>query len=356
MLRARIGIVVRSLTSSMLSVTAGILPAFAGPATGRSAEVPPELLEHGSSLYRSLCLRCHGETGDDLGYPGILPLAGIDRRIGSGEIAVLSAPFVGRVFEGDDARALVAYLGTLGGEKGFAEPGFVFSPYLLDRKHGDLHSYRVVDVRPKSAYDEGHVGNAVHWPFADQPEAPETQPAAAVAEAMAELGIGPGTFVVVYDEEGGPKAASVWWSLLRAGHERVALLDGGWRGWREAGHAASKGRPRIETAPLRQPSPPRAPDPKAPGDGTRVLRLGSGPEGPEATRDEVRIDWEKTVAGGVLRDASGIATYLAEAGLKIPGRYRIEGPRRDLGSLVFLLSVLGKDVDYEPGDGVLSVR
>ena len=28
------------------------------------------------------------------------------------------------------------------------------------------------------------------------------------------------------------------------------------------------------------------------------------------------------MAGGVLRDASGIATYLAEAGLKIPGRRR----------------------------------
>lgn len=39
------------------------------------------------------------------------------------------------------------------------------------------------------------------------------------------------TQVVVYDDAGGAIAARLWWMLRWLGHERVALLDGGWAGW-----------------------------------------------------------------------------------------------------------------------------
>lgn len=42
--------------------------------------------------------------------------------------------------------------------------------------------------------------------------------------------------VVVYDDAGGAIAARLWWMLRWIGHSRVAVLDGGWRAWGEAGH------------------------------------------------------------------------------------------------------------------------
>ncbi len=37
--------------------------------------------------------------------------------------------------------------------------------------------------------------------------------------------------VVAYDDAGGAIAARLWWLLRAAGHEAVAVLDGGWQAW-----------------------------------------------------------------------------------------------------------------------------
>lgn len=46
---------------------------------------------------------------------------------------------------------------------------------------------------------------------------------------MAAHGIKPATLVVAYDASGGMYAAHLWWMLRWIGHERVAVLDGGWQ-------------------------------------------------------------------------------------------------------------------------------
>lgn len=56
-------------------------------------------------------------------------------------------------------------------------------------------------------------------------------------------GIGSDTQVVVYDDTGGNMAVRLWWLLRWLGHNRVALLDGGWQAWAQAGL------PLQETAP-----------------------------------------------------------------------------------------------------------
>lgn len=48
-------------------------------------------------------------------------------------------------------------------------------------------------------------------------------------------GIGDGVTVVCYDDQNGGIAGRLWWMLRYLGHERVALLDGGYKAWRAAG-------------------------------------------------------------------------------------------------------------------------
>ena len=44
-------------------------------------------------------------------------------------------------------------------------------------------------------------------------------------------GVAPGRMVVAYDERGGMFASRLWWMLRWLGHERAALLDGGFAAW-----------------------------------------------------------------------------------------------------------------------------
>ena len=57
------------------------------------------------------------------------------------------------------------------------------------------------------------------------------------AAAMAERGIGSETDVVVVDHTGGHFATRLWWALKYHGHDRAAVLDGGFHKW------AAEGRP-----------------------------------------------------------------------------------------------------------------
>ena len=46
-----------------------------------------------------------------------------------------------------------------------------------------------------------------------------------------EWGIGNGTQIVAYDAQGGQFAGRLWWLARWLGHDKVALLDGGWQAW-----------------------------------------------------------------------------------------------------------------------------
>ncbi|HCR49303.1 MAG TPA: sulfurtransferase [Bacteroidetes bacterium] len=56
-----------------------------------------------------------------------------------------------------------------------------------------------------------------------------------LAEKISTWGIGEGIQVVVYDAFGGAFAARAWWLLHWLGHPKVAVLEGGWPAWLEAG-------------------------------------------------------------------------------------------------------------------------
>lgn len=63
----------------------------------------------------------------------------------------------------------------------------------------------------------------------------------AFADAMARLGVGDGTHVVVYDTGRTTWATRVWWLLRLFGHNAVSVLDGGLKAWQAGGHAVETG-------------------------------------------------------------------------------------------------------------------
>jgi thiosulfate/3-mercaptopyruvate sulfurtransferase len=92
------------------------------------------------------------------------------------------------------------------------------------------------------SYREGHLPGAVYLDLDDQlAGAPGTggrhplPDTTAFESAMRGAGVSAGSQVVVYDEADSTIAARPWWMLRYYGHERVRVLDGGFRAWKKAG-------------------------------------------------------------------------------------------------------------------------
>jgi thiosulfate/3-mercaptopyruvate sulfurtransferase len=123
----------------------------------------------------------------------------------------------------------------------------VSAEWLLDRL--GQHELVVVDCRfalgspgaGRRAWEEGHIPGAHFLDVDEDLSAPPGEgrhplpDAGDFAAAAAAAGIGADSFVVAYDEAGEGGAARLWWLLRHFGHENVAVLDGGLRGWREGG-------------------------------------------------------------------------------------------------------------------------
>lgn len=93
----------------------------------------------------------------------------------------------------------------------------------------------------------GHLPGAVFADLIEDFSDPEgrfvfTRPGAErFAAAASALGIGPETHVVVYDRVVGQWAARLWWLLRSFGHDRVAVLDGGYAKWTAEGRETDIG-------------------------------------------------------------------------------------------------------------------
>jgi thiosulfate/3-mercaptopyruvate sulfurtransferase len=92
------------------------------------------------------------------------------------------------------------------------------------------------------SYRAGHLPGAVYLDLDGQlagpPGAGGRHPLPETANfeaAMRGAGVGTDSDVVVYDEADATIAARPWWMLRYYGHDRVRVLDGGFRAWRSAG-------------------------------------------------------------------------------------------------------------------------
>ncbi|WP_136679770.1 sulfurtransferase [Neptunomonas sp. XY-337] len=103
----------------------------------------------------------------------------------------------------------------------------------------DTRAYLTDFAKGRALYEAGHIPNA-H--FLDMESVlsgekstqvgrhplPDEQ---AFISTMAAFGVAPGVQVVVYDDMAGAMAARLWWMLRMAGHEAVAVLNGGLPSW-----------------------------------------------------------------------------------------------------------------------------
>ena len=163
-------------------------------------------------------------------------------------------------------------------------------------EHLDDQNLRVVDIRgyvkkrdlgngrqeakyqaARDEYDKSHVPGAVYVDWTrditdlEDPVPVQIAPPDRFAALMGSLGIGDGIHVVVYDHAGGQFATRLWWALTFYGHDRVSVLDGGWKKW------TAEGRPTTTEVPDPHPATftPR-PRPERRAEAGEVLAASQG--------------------------------------------------------------------------------
>lgn len=99
----------------------------------------------------------------------------------------------------------------------------------------------LVDMCKPDQYSKGHIAGAVYldYPMIISGEKPVMGRLPAVEklnQAMSSIGLTKDSHVIVYDDEGGGKAARLIWTLHSIGHDKASLLDGGLISWSNEGH------------------------------------------------------------------------------------------------------------------------
>lgn len=152
------------------------------------------------------------------------------------------------------------------------DPGPLVETDWLQENLGDP-GLRVVDIRgyvrktdlggghqkadylaAREEYGEAHVPGAVYVDWTsditdpDDPVPAQIAPPERFARLMGRLGIGDDTHVVVYDHAGSQFATRLWWAFTYYGHEKVSVLNGGWKKW------SNEGRPTTDEVPYPEPA------------------------------------------------------------------------------------------------------
>lgn len=133
-------------------------------------------------------------------------------------------------------------------------------------QHMDEENLRIVDIRGKvlpatkspphyfshrDAYMASHIPNAV---FVDwmvdivEPGSPSNDVASPkrFSNLMGKLGIDNDTTVIIYDDADSMFAARLWWALQYYRHEKVYVLDGGWKKWTAENHPTTSIMPQVD--------------------------------------------------------------------------------------------------------------
>ena len=141
----------------------------------------------------------------------------------------------------------------------YAKADFLVSPEWLYAHKGDPNLLIVDCPMAEGSYNRAHIPGALQLPVHPYIKAKDSagnitlhrQGPDEFKELMAELGVGPNTSIVLYDERGSILATRLWWVLRYYGHDNAKILNGGWQGWVSSGLPVSFKTPktsdRVET-------------------------------------------------------------------------------------------------------------
>lgn len=127
----------------------------------------------------------------------------------------------------------------------------VLDPSTLLPPRPDFSKYDVVPARDD--FEKGHIPGAAFADVENELSRPDPHlhfmlpDAQTFAGAMARYGVSDGSFVVTYSTTNHWWATRLWWMLKVFGHERVAVLDGGFQKWQSENRPVETGvaRPRA---------------------------------------------------------------------------------------------------------------
>lgn len=108
----------------------------------------------------------------------------------------------------------------------------------------------------RNAYNQAHIPGAVYAHLEEDLSGAITQTSGrhplpdieSFVNFLSQSGVDKSKQVVVYDDAFGSVAGRLWWMLRWAGHDKVALLDGGLPAWQRDGHEMDQRQPQIQKA------------------------------------------------------------------------------------------------------------
>ncbi|GAB5352655.1 sulfurtransferase [Qipengyuania sp. 483] len=110
----------------------------------------------------------------------------------------------------------------------------------------------------RAEFEDGHIPGARFLDLAsfvdEESDVPKAVPSAEqFAERMGDLGIAPGSRIILYDDSAIRSSARAWFILDRYGEDNLAVLDGGLAKWRAEGRELSQRH--VENAPRHRTEP-----------------------------------------------------------------------------------------------------
>jgi len=132
----------------------------------------------------------------------------------------------------------------MGGEaEKYPRPNLLLEPAELATPEV-AREFTILDVRSQEAYQKEHVPGARRVDHDEWKTAfGDGKDAEGWGKRIGQLGIGPRSKVVIYDDNGIKDAARIWWILRYWDLDDVRLLSGGWKGWKAGGYPTTDAAP-----------------------------------------------------------------------------------------------------------------
>jgi len=117
-------------------------------------------------------------------------------------------------------------------------------PLLIEanelHQHIDNPNLLIIDLSSEENYQKGHIPGAINLPSSrllcgEQPVPNKRLSATQLETLCQDIGLTEQSLVVAYDDQMGPWAGRLIWTLNIAGHQNCSMLNGQLNSWKEAG-------------------------------------------------------------------------------------------------------------------------